>query len=82
MRTEIGRLHLQLPPGFEGRAQRLGRLVGEALAARSGLPSGRLERLKVGPLKLDPSRSDRALAGQVAAAVARAIHASTTQSES
>lgn len=72
MTTEIGRLALTLPAGFEDRAQRIGRLVGEALAGRE-LPAGRVARLGVGPVRVDPSSSDRTIAEQIARSIHSAI---------
>lgn len=79
MKTEIGQLALRLPAGFEDRAHRIGRLVGEALANRTDLPAGRLERVGVGPLKIDPRRSDRAIADGIAQSIGAAIRRSDTQ---
>lgn len=73
MNTEIGHLRLNLPAGFEARAQRLGRLLGEALAARTDLPAGQIEQLGVGPLHIDPRRSDRAIAEHIAGAIHAAL---------
>lgn len=70
MSTEIGQLRLSLPAGFGDRAHRIGRLVGEALARRD-LPGGRLDRVAVGPLKVDANRSNHAIADHLA----RRIHA-------
>jgi len=75
MTTEIGQLKLQLPPGFEARAGRIGRLVGEALARRQGLPSGQIRQVGVGPVQVDARRSDRA----IAEAIAQSIHTAIRQ---
>lgn len=72
MTTEIGRLALKLPAGFEKRAGRIGRLVGEALSGHD-LPPGHIEHLGVGPLKIDARRSDRAIAEHIAGAIHGAI---------
>ncbi|MDD5366290.1 MAG: hypothetical protein PHR30_13205 [Gallionellaceae bacterium] len=74
MTTEIGQLKLRLPAGFEARAARIGRLVGEALARRD-LPAGRMDQVGVGPLQVDARRSDRAIAEHIA----QSIHAAITQ---
>ncbi|MCP5524228.1 MAG: hypothetical protein H7A46_22055 [Verrucomicrobiales bacterium] len=76
MSTEIGQLRLTLPPGFERRAHRIGRLVGEALAERT-LPAGRLPRVNVGPLKLDARRSNHAIASDLARHIHLAIERQT-----
>lgn len=72
MTTEIGQISLRLPAGFEGRAQRIGRLVGDALAGQD-LPSGRMDQVGVGPLRIDPRRSDRAIADHIAQSIGAAI---------
>lgn len=72
MTTEIGQLTLRLPPGFERRAARIGRLVGEALAA-ADLPAGRIPQLGVGPLQVDARRSDRAIAASIAGAIRQGV---------
>jgi len=74
MNTEIGQLQLQLPPGFEKRAQRIGRLVGENLAHYTALPSGRIEHLQVGPVRIERHFSDSRVARQIAESIYSAIH--------
>lgn len=73
MPAEIGRLRLQLPAGFEERAGRIGRLVGEVLAQRDDLPPGRIEQLQVGPVRVDVRDSDRAVAQQIADSIHTAV---------
>ena len=75
MSTEIGQLRLQLPAGFEDRAQRIGRLVGEALAQRDDLPAGRIEQLRVGPVQVDVRHSDRVVARRIADSIHTAVQA-------
>ncbi|MBX3607173.1 MAG: hypothetical protein KF788_17980 [Piscinibacter sp.] len=73
--TEIERLALTLPAGFAPRAARLARLTARVLAAQP-LPQGTvLPSVHPAPLRLDPRRSDAALAG----AIARHIAAGITQ---
>ncbi|MEK7736198.1 MAG: hypothetical protein AAB319_00325 [Pseudomonadota bacterium] len=72
MKTEIGQINLHLPAGFEARAQRIGRLIGESLA-RHDLPAGRLTQVGVGPLHIDPRHSDRAIADNIAQSIGAAI---------
>ena len=79
MKTEIGQLNLRLPAGFEARAQRIARLVGEALARQEGLPGGQFARIGVAPVQVDPRRSDRAIAERIAAHITDSIHAAITQ---
>jgi len=73
MTTEIGQLNLQLPAGFEARAHRIGRLVGEALARQEGLPGGQVALIGVGPMQVDVRRSDRAIAERIAQSIGAAI---------
>lgn len=67
---EIDRLVLRLPPGFEKRAARLGRLTAEALAARP-LPAsgGSVAQLAVPTQTISPGWSDRRIAHHLAAAI-------------
>jgi hypothetical protein len=78
MSTEIGHLQLQLPPGFEERAERIGRLVGEALADYGNVPSGRIDHLRVGPLAVGTELSDQRVARQIADSIHAAIQAGIT----
>ncbi len=78
MNTEIGQLQLQLPPGFEQRAQRIGRLVGEALAGFVSMPPGRMEHLRVGPVAVEAHFSDQRVAQQIAQSIHAAIQAGIT----
>jgi hypothetical protein len=79
MSTEIGLLNLRLPAGFEHRAGRIARLVGEALAAHPDLAGGRpraagpIPHLAVAPMHVDPRRSDRAIAGHIAQSIRAAL---------
>lgn len=73
MTTEIGQLSLRLPAGFEARAQRIGRLVGESLARLDGLPGGQITQIGVGTVRVDARRSDRAIAESIAGAIHVAI---------
>jgi len=72
MTTEINQLNLRLPAGFEARAGRIGRLVGEALA-RQSMPEGRIAQVGVGPVRVDARRSDRAIAETIAQSIHAAI---------
>lgn len=75
MPAEIGRLRLRLPAGFEDRAGRIGRLVGEALARRDDLPAGRIEQLQVGPVRVEVGHSDRVVAQRIADSIHAAVKA-------
>jgi hypothetical protein len=73
--TEIDRLSLSLPAGFDQRATRLARLTAQALA-RHELPArGVLPAVSVAPLQLDARRSDHALADVLARHIAAGIGA-------
>lgn len=74
MTTEIGQLNLRLPAGFEARAQRIGRLVGESLARQEGLPGGQVDQIGVGPVRVDARASDRVIAARIAQSIGAAIH--------
>ena len=72
----IDTLRLQLPAGFEGRAERIGRLLGDALARiDAGAPGAALtlERLAPPPITIAPGASDRGVAAGVASSVRRQI---------
>lgn len=77
MTAEIGHLQLQLPPGFEQRAQRIGRLVGEFLT-RSNLPAGHFAHLRIGPVVVETHHSDRHVAQRIADSIHAAIQAGIT----
>ena len=51
---------------------RIGRLVGEALPGGE-LPEGRIAQIGVGPVRVDPHGSDRAVAEQIARSIRAAI---------
>ena len=72
----IDRLRLSLPPGFEGRAERLARLVADELAGRLPLGGGelRLGRLAVPQVEIAHGASDRRVAGAVAGAIAAGLN--------
>jgi hypothetical protein len=78
---EIGLLRIELPAGFERRAGRIARLVGEALAAQPDLAgrrpdaAGPIAHLAVPPMHVDPRRSDRAIAGHIAQSIRAALGA-------
>jgi len=66
---DIGRLRLQLPAGFERRAPRIARLVGDALSRHVVSGQHQLDRLKIGPLYLDQGQSDHQVAERIAGAI-------------
>jgi hypothetical protein len=68
----IDTLRLQLPAGFEGRAERIGRLLGDALARiDTGAPGAELtlERLALPPITLTPGASDFEVAASIASSI-------------
>ena len=68
----IDTLRLQLPAGFERRAERIGRLLGDALARiDTGAPGAELtlERLALPPITLTPGASDFEVADSIAISV-------------
>lgn len=81
MKTEIGTIRLSLPAGFEGRGQRIGRLVGEALARQEGLPAGQIPHVRVGPVQVDVRRSDRAVAESIAQGIVRSLRGAVNGQE-
>ncbi|HKK56812.1 hypothetical protein [Marinobacter sp.] len=70
---DIQNLRLQLPDGFESRAGRIGRLLGDALAQYPVAQSARIDQLRVGPLTLKEGASDRQIARQIAQSIHRQI---------
>jgi hypothetical protein len=72
---KIDRLRLSLPAGFEARAGRIARLVGDELA---GLPLAagelQLDHLALPPVSVARGASDRRVAGAVAAAIASGLN--------
>jgi hypothetical protein len=69
----IGQLSLRLPAGFAIRAPRIARLTAHALAEQSLGAGARLRDLHVPPVRVNARQSDRAIARQLAAAIARGI---------
>ncbi len=65
----IDTLSLQLPAGFEHRAERIGRLLGDALARLEVGSSIALDRLALPPIAIAPGASDRDVAAGIAASV-------------
>lgn len=80
MRLEIDHLALQLPAGFEARAPRIARLLGEALARPEHLGSLRLAHnaalpaLQLPPLAVQTGHSDAAIAQRLAQALTAQVH--------
>jgi hypothetical protein len=77
-RLSIAQLSLRLPAGFAKRAPRIARLTAHALAAQPIGDGARLAHLHLPPLRVNAARSDRAIAQQLATAIARRITQATT----
>lgn len=69
----IGQLSLYLPAGFAKRAPRIARLTAHALAAQRVSTVARMDQLHLPPLRVNAARSDRAIAQQLAGAIANRI---------
>jgi len=65
----IDKLRLGLPAGFEHRAARISRLVGEHLARLPVPADVSLDSLRVGRLEVSPALSDSHIAARIASAV-------------
>ena len=80
----IDTLRLQLPAGFEGRAERIGRLLGDALARIDACAPGAeftLERLAPPPITISPGAIDFYVAAGIASSVSRQIAAAQRQGD-
>lgn len=71
----IDTLSLRLPAGFEHRAERIGRLLGDALARLAPGSSIALDRLALPPFAIAPGASDVSIAAGIAASVHRQLAA-------
>lgn len=65
----IDALQLQLPPGFEHRAERIARLVAEALGALAPRDSATLDDVVLPPLAFAPHAGDADIAAGIAGAL-------------
>ena len=80
----IDTLRLHLPSGFEGRAERIGRLLGDALARiDTGTPGAELtlERLAPPRITIMPGASDFDIAADIARSVSSQIAAARRQGD-
>jgi len=73
MELNIERLHLTLPPALAGRAEAIGRALGEELARLPLSRSQDLAHLAVPPLVLDGQATDASIARAIATAVHRQL---------
>ncbi|MDW8323759.1 MAG: hypothetical protein RMK60_06640 [Burkholderiales bacterium] len=78
---EIGRLTLHLPPELEGRAPRLARLTGEALARRAWPARETIvDHVAIPRVAISPAWSDRRIAEHLAEAIQRQVAAQSLAS--
>jgi hypothetical protein len=80
----IDTLRLQLPAGFERRAESIGRLLGDALAridTGAPGPDRRLDRLALPPLEIAPGASDFDVAAGIASSVRHQIAVTRRQGD-
>ena len=78
----IDTLRLQLPAGFEHRAERIGRLLGDALARiDTGAGDIMLDQLAVPPIQLATGASDADVARTIAHSVHHQIVATRRQGD-
>ena len=80
----IDALRLQLPAGFERRAERIGRLLGDALVRIDVGVLGAeltLDRLVLPPITIAPGASDYDVAAGIASLVCQQIAAARRQGD-
>jgi hypothetical protein len=77
----IDTLRIQLPAGFEHRAERIGRLVGEALARIEPAASRALDRLALPAIAIAPTASDAEIAAGIADSVRHQLAAPRRQGD-
>lgn len=61
----IEKMRIQLPAGFEHRASRIARLVGESMAEIESTERLVLDRLTVGPIQTSPNATDQEIAQSI-----------------
>ena len=79
MRTEIGRIALDLPAGFAERAAGIARLLAQALAEQAasdgfGARDARHEIVTADRVRVDARASDALIARSIARAIVAALH--------
>jgi hypothetical protein len=62
----IDKVNLSLPPGFELRANNIGRLFAEQLSRLPITTSLSIERLSIPPLHIQPGETDTIIAQRIA----------------
>ena len=65
----IERLTLRLPPGYEGRAGSIARMIGENLAGIDSAKGGTLRNLVIAPVRIAADSSDAEIARTVASGI-------------
>lgn len=75
MNLTIDRLSLQLPPGFEHRADAIARRLGDELARLPWSGTYEQNHIQLPPQQVQREHTDR----QIAAQIARAIHGQITR---
>jgi hypothetical protein len=71
----IEHLRLELPPGYEHRAQDIAARLARELETMSVTGELRLEALKLPPLEIDPASGDSEIAWRIAKAVRAGVEA-------
>ena len=66
---KIDRLRLSLPPGYEGRADRIARLVADELAGLQLQGDAHFDRLTLPTVEVGPRATDSQVAGTIAGAM-------------
>ena len=69
----VERLHLQLPAGFEHRAEGIARLVGEKLATVPIKTSVTLDRLSLKPVRIGENATNQQIAQNIVKSIATTI---------
>jgi hypothetical protein len=69
----IDHLRLSLPSGFEGRADRIARLVADELATAPMAQSAQIDRLDVPAVEIGAQSSDRQVATAIAARITSSV---------
>jgi len=77
----IDTLSLRLPAGFEHRAERIARLLADALAGVAPGSSATFERLALPPIAIAPGAGDAQIAAGIAGAVRHQLAAARRQGD-
>lgn len=74
---DIDRLKLQLPEGFEHRAGRISRMIGDQLALTPIQSTQRFEQLSIGPVQIGRAATDQQVARDIARAIQQQLNGGT-----